>query len=210
MEVGYQTSFATDPYPGTLKLGGWYNSSDYTDPRLNTRGASRVLFGGAAREYERGRYGVYALGDKVVWKPDPNSNTRNLALFGSFAAPLDNAETYTLQSTAGLIWGGPLASRPHDALNFQATWFMFSRKQVGFEDDLLRKVQSRERFSRDEIMLELNYSYSLLPWLSIVPNLQYIVHPDVLGKPAGITRVPANALVLGVRVMFNLGGPGGP
>jgi len=77
VEVGYQTSFATDPYPGTLKLGGWYNSSDYTDPQLNTRGVSRVLFGGTACHYRGGRYGLYALGDKVVWKPDPTSNVVN-------------------------------------------------------------------------------------------------------------------------------------
>jgi len=208
VEVGYETSFATDAYPRTLKLGGWYNSSGYTDPQLNTRGMSRVLFHGAARSYKGGRYGVYALGDKVVWKPEPTTNTRNLTLFGSFIAPLDDAEIYTLQSIAGFVWNGPLASRPDDSLNFQATWFMFSNKQAGFEDDLLRKAKSRERFSRNEFMFELNYSYSLLPSLSIVPNLQYIVHPDVLGRPTGIKDVPSNALALGLRVMFNMGGLG--
>ena len=53
-------------------------------------------------------------------------------------------------------WSGPLASRPHDSLNFQATWFKFSKKQVGFEDDVLLKAKSGERFSRNETMLELN------------------------------------------------------
>ena len=86
----------------------------------------------------------------------------------------------------------------------------FSKKQVGFENPLFRRVKSNERFSRDEVMLELNYSFALFPWLSIVPNVQYIVHPDVLGRPTGIEHPSANALVLGVRVMVNMGGPGGP
>lgn len=208
-EIGHETSFASDPYPHTFKLGVWYNSASYTDPRLNTRGKSRVLFGGAPRGYSGGRYGIYALGDKVVWKPDPDSNSRSLALFGSILAPLDGNEIYTLQSTNGFVWNGPLAGRPNDSLNFQATWFMFSNKQVGFEDDLLRKRKSSDRFSRNQIMLELNYSYQLMPALTVVPNLQFIANPDVLGRPAGVKSVPGSVFALGVRMMFNLGGTGG-
>jgi porin len=48
----------------------------------------------------------------------------------------------------------------------------------------------------------------LFPLLSIVPNIQYVVHPDVLGNTVNVTHVSANALVWGVRVMFNFGGPG--
>lgn len=208
VEVGHVTTFATDPYPHTIKVGGWYNSADYTDPELNTRGVSKALFGGTFRTYDGGRYGVYALGDKVVWKPDPTSNTRNLALFGSVSAPLDSAEIYTLQSTAGFVWTGPFASRPTDSLNFQASYFKFTKRQVQFEDDLLTKAKKTGSFSRNETMLELNYSYKLFPLLSLVPNIQYIVHPDVLGNTTHVTHVSANALVWGLRVMFNFGGPG--
>jgi porin len=208
VEVGYETNFTNDPYPKHFKVGGWYNSADFTDPRKNVLGLPRGLVGGAARVYDGGRYGVYVLADKVIWKPDPTTNTRNLAIFGSLTGPLDNAEMYTLQSTAGLMWTGLSKSRPEDSLGFQASFFRFAKKQVGYEDDLLRKAKSDETFSRNETMLELNYSYKLFPVLSIVPNLQYIVHPDILGRPAGVDRVPANALVIGLRVMLNMGGPG--
>ncbi|MET0617444.1 MAG: carbohydrate porin [Luteibacter sp.] len=209
VEVGYETSFATDPYPKHLKIGGWYNSAPFTDPELNTGGLHRGLVGGAARSYDGGRYGVYVLGDKVVWKPDPATNTRNLALFGSLTGPLDNAETYTLQATGGFLWTGMSAARPTDSFGFQATWFKFSRKAVGFEDDVIHKQGgSDDHFSRDELMTELNYSYKLFPVVSLVPNLQYIVHPDILGNSVGVKRVSANALVIGLRVMVNMGGPG--
>jgi porin len=36
------------------------------------------------------------------------------------------------------------------------------------------------------------------------------VHPDILGNTAGVRRVPANAIVVGLRVMVNLGGIGSP
>lgn len=209
IEAGYETSFATDPYPKHLKFGGWYNSAPFTDPELNAKGLHRGLVGGAARSYDGGRYGVYVLGDKVVYKPDPTTNTRNLAVFGSLTGPLDNAETYTLQATGGFLWTGLSAARPTDSLGFQATWFRFSRKAVGFEDDVIHNQGgSDEHFKRDELMTELNYSYKLFPVVSLVPNLQYIVHPDILGNSVGVKRVTSNALVIGLRVMVNMGGPG--
>ncbi|WP_426286672.1 carbohydrate porin [Luteibacter sp. E-22] len=209
VEVGYETSFANDPYPKHLKIGGWYNSASFTDPELNTRGLHRGLVGGTARSYDGGRYGLYVLADKVVWKPDPNANTRNLAIFGSVTGPMDNAENYTLQSTFGALWTGLSAARPNDSLGFQATLFRFSRKATGFEDDLIHKNGgTNDHFERDEWMTELNYSYKLFPVVSLVPNLQYIVHPDILGNTVGVKRVPANAIVVGLRVMVNMGGPG--
>ncbi|HEY4294071.1 carbohydrate porin [Luteibacter sp.] len=209
VEVGYGTSFANDPYPKHLMIGGWYNSARFTDPELNTRGLHRGLVGGTARNYEGGRYGLYLLADKVVWKPDPTRNTRNLALFGSVTGPMDNAENYTLQSTVGMLWTGLSAARPTDSLGFQATLFRFSRKAVGFEDDLVHKNSgANDHFARNEWMTELNYSYKLLPVVSLVPNLQYIVHPDILGNTVGVNRVSANAIVVGLRVMVNMGGPG--
>jgi len=209
VEVGYGTTFANDPYPKHLKIGGWYNSAPFTDPELNTRGLHRGLVGGAARSYDGGRYGLYVLADKVVWKPDPTRNTRNLALFGSITGPLDNAENYTLQSTFGMLWTGLSAARPTDSLGFQATLFRFSRKAVGFEDDLIHKNSgTNDHFARNEWMTELNYSYKLFPVVSFVPNIQYIAHPDILGNTVGVKRVPANAIVIGLRVMVNMGGPG--
>jgi porin len=208
VEVGYETSFKTDPYPKHLKIGGWYNSAPFTDPELNSKGLHRGLVGGTARSYDGGRYGVYVLADKVVFKPDPNSDTRNLAVFASATGPLDNAENYTLQSTAGFLWTGLSSARPTGSMGLQATWFRFSRKAVGFEDDLITKNKGEGHFKRDELMTELNYTYKLTPALRITPNLQYIVHPDVLGNTVGVKRVPANALVIGLRVMLWLGGPG--
>jgi len=209
IEVGYETSFANDPYPKHLKIGGWYNSAPFTDPELNTRGLHRGLAGGTARSYDGGRYGLYVLADKVVWKPDPNANRRNLAIFGSVTGPMDNAENYTLQSTFGALWTGLSAARPNDSLGFQATLFRFSRKATGFEDDLIHKNSgTNDHFARNEWMTELNYSYKLFPVVSLVPNLQYIVHPDILGNTVGVKRVPANAIVIGLRVMVNMGGPG--
>jgi porin len=43
----------------------------------------------------------------------------------------------------------------------------------------------------------------------VVPNVQYIVHPDILGNPAA-RRAPDDALVIGLRVMVNIGGLGAP
>lgn len=48
-----------------------------------------------------------------------------------------------------------------------------------------------------EIALELKYFVSLTPWLSIRPDLQYVIHP-------GGDRSLQNALSIGVRLTVSL------
>jgi porin len=208
IETGYETSFENDPYPRHYRVGGWYNSADYTDPRFNTHDLPRGLVGGTAQSYAGGRYGAYVLGDQVIYRADPDITTRNLAVFGSISGPFDSAEIYTMQVLGGFVWSGPFAARPNDSLNLQASYFRFTSKETGYEDDLIKKKKSTERFNRNETMLELNYSYELVKYVTLVPNLQYIINPDILGNTVGVNRVPANAVVVGLRFMINYGGPG--
>ena len=208
LETGYETSFKTDPYPRHYRAGVWWNNADYADPRLNTRGLPRIPLGGQPRMYDGGRFGAYLLGDQVVYRPDPTSTARNLAVFASISAPMDSAEVYTMQANAGFFWSGPFASRPGDSFGFMANYFRFTTKETGLMDDIIRKNHGTPGMSRDSTMMEVNYGIRLKPYLTLVPNVQYLVHPDILGRTTAAKFVPGNAVVLGLRLMLNLGGVG--
>ena len=45
-----------------------------------------------------------------------------------------------------------------------------------------------------ETSLELTYQAQLVPWLTIQPDVQYVIHP-------GGTQATANSLVLGLRIV---------
>ncbi|MBB4127342.1 porin [Xanthomonas translucens] len=210
LEVGYEPDPALGRGAPRYVAGIWYNSADYSDLRYNQSGGLRGLVGGQARMYDGGRWGTYVMGERALYRPQGMAGKRMLVAFGNIAAPLDSRQTYDLQATAGLYYSGPFASRPADGLGVMANYYRFSADQQGYMNDLLRKRGAAPGISRNETLFELNYSYRVgrLP-LSLVPNVQCIVNPDILGN-TGARRAPDNALVIGLRVMVNSGGLGTP
>lgn len=209
-EIGYGTEYATDPYPRHLKLGGWYNAAPYNDPYLNTRNRSRGLFGGAPLAYSGGRRGAYALGDQVVWKPEP-AGTRGVAVFATAGVPFDGAGLFSFEGVAGALWTGPFASRPADQAGFLATYIRLSDKEDGYVNDLLRKLRSNTLVSRNQGIFEANYNYKLTEGVYLAGSLQYLVNPDPISQP-GARSAPRDALVVGLKLSITanqlLGLPG--
>lgn len=201
-EAGYGTDFATDPYPRHAKVGGWYNSAPYTDPFLNTRRRSRGQFGGQPLLYSGGRAGLYALGDQVVYRYDP-ATTRNVAVFGTVAAPFDGEGLFAFQGVAGAIWSGPLASRPGDQIGLLGTYIRLSNKEDGFLNALLQKARSPTLVSRNQFVFEANYNYRVVEGVFLAGGLQYLVNPDQISRQSA-TRAPRDALVVGLKLALNV------
>ena len=202
-QIDYGTDFATDRTPRHFALGGWYDSAVYSDPYYNVQGRSRALFGGAARTYPGGRWGVYALADQVVLRPD--KSRRNLAVFASIAAPLDSREIFATQGSAGFVWTGPSAARPTDTIGFQASYATFTPREVAYENDLVVKATGTGRISGHQVLLEVNYGADIVRGIRVTPAVEYLIDPDVTALPTQVRNAPGNALVLALRVGINLG-----
>ena len=200
-EMGYETTFLTDPYPRHYKLGFWYNSADYTDPYLNTKGKSRAQFGGTALNYNGGRGGVYALADQMVWKPQGQSQ-RGITVFGIGGAPFDKQELFAFQAVGGAVWTGPWAARPADTLGIMGSFIRLSRKEDLYLDGLLQKARSATTIPRDGLVFELNYGVQVVPGVLIQPALQYLINPDDISH-VSTTRAPKDALVVGLKFVVN-------
>ncbi len=201
-EVGYGTDYGTDAFPRHAKLGGWYNSAPYADPFLNTRGRSRGQFGGQPLLYAGGRGGLYALGDRVVYRYDRDT-TRGVAVFGTVAGPFDGKGLFAFQGIAGAIWSGPLASRPGDQIGLLGTFIRLSDKEDGFLNALLQKARSPTLVSRNQFVFEANYNFRLVEGVFLASGLQYLVNPDQISRP-GATRAPRDALVVGLKLALNV------
>jgi porin len=85
-------------------------------------------------------------------------------------------------TTAGFVYKGPFTSRPRDTLTLGVAYGRYS-------SDL-----TTQSF---ECVLELNYWIQANGWLTIVPDLQYII------KPRGLGTIP-NSLVIGAQIGFIL------
>ena len=125
-EIGYKTSFATDRYPRAFDIGGFYDTSTYSDPYYNTQGRSTTLYGGLPITHA-GRSSIYVQAQQTIWRPDFQSR-RGLTVFGAAMFGVHGVEQAEQYYLAGLVDVGPFAGRPNDTLNFLTYTEVFDKR----------------------------------------------------------------------------------
>lgn len=190
-EIGqrYKLDINGRKWPGRIAFAGWYDSNPF--PRLD------------GNETTVGTYGGYLLFDQLLWKPyrqkpvlagppGANPNTKaeeetypgGIAMSASlgWADPLANR--IDGNALAAVAWTGILPNRPIDELGVGATYAHFSGG-AGTRDDF-------------ELAIETFYRIRFTQWVSLKPDLQYIIHPSGSGMLSEPDR--NNALVGSLRL----------
>jgi porin len=203
IEFGYEnTDLRKVAYPSEFKVGYYASTATRIDPLFNTKGQRLGLNGGTAREAGPLRQGIWIMGDKAVWRPDP-SKPQNITLFGGWIQPLENEEVMDRQIFGGALWRAPLESRPRDTIGVNVSWFHLSSRERDFLRDSRIKAGGSGNNDPNEFVAELNYGFQVNSSTRITPNIQYIVHPDNSVFPK-INFVPKDMLVLGVKLVVNV------
>ena len=172
--------------PGEFKIGGWFDTAP--DPN--------------ATSIEPWNYGFYFVADQALYRvPKPVSapavsNTgkqttgasptgKGLGIFTHIGFAPQNSSLVNFYVDSGLNHKGLLPTRDNDVLGVAFAY-----------GHLNNNPQDNEGSSNPgyEIVVEATYQIELTPWLSLQPDLQYVIHPS--------TDI-ANALVLGARATFS-------
>jgi porin len=190
-------------YPFDFKVGGYVSTAPTLNPFYNTKGQSLGLLGGTAMTDTSERRGVYGMGEKVIWRPNPTQE-KNLAVFGGFLQTLDhNDEIADWQAFGGAVARDVVPGRPHDIISVTASNMGLSGNELAFLRDSRLKAGGHGVNGRNEIGLEADYSYLLFNSARVAPNVTYIINPDNSQIPK--TKVlPDNILTFGVKITFNL------
>ncbi len=149
-----------------------------------------------------GRSVVYVQFQQMVYQAAPNS-PRGLYLLGVGevdAAGQTQPSDYSFH--LGSVFQGPFASRPLDDAAFIVNGLHYRKNYLNALYTERVAAGGTQRPNADMVMLELNYTAQLNPWLNVTPNLQYIVNPDGLGGLAYPKANETNAFVVGFQ--FNL------
>lgn len=157
-----------------MVLGGWVYSASFA--RLTTEPFGRA----------QGNKGGYAsLEHRLAGAHDDAPRGPSGWLRIGVADARFNAVTHYLGG--GLVQAGTIAGRADDRIgvSLAAARFGDRHRRVGFGADVAG--------DRHELIVEATYLAALTPWLSIQPDLQYVINPG--GDP----RL-GDALVLGMRV----------
>jgi outer membrane protein OmpA-like peptidoglycan-associated protein len=105
---------------------------------------------------------------------------------------------------AGAVYQGIIPSRPEDYAGLLVN-------DVHYNNTFLNSLYAQrvaeggtQRPASNLIMMELNYTAQLTPWLNVTPNLQYVINPDGLGGLAYPTKNLKNAFVVGLQFQVDV------
>jgi porin len=167
--------------PGEYKLGYYYDSSE----------VKRI---GSDKEVS-GRGGHYLLIDQAVWASQ-SSQGRSLHAFGQYSAASEAASPFSKWYGAGVVLYKPFEGRPRDTV-------ALGYGRAG-PNPRSRDVQALAAFNADrpypgldsaEQLIELSYGYQATPWLTLRPDVQYIIEPGAFSGES-----IDDALILGLQV----------
>jgi porin len=139
-------------FAGSLGLGGWKHTGEFAD------------FEGGSRD---GAGGMFAVLDQKLWRESPQlaGDGQGIAMFAQGAVADDRVSSVRRHLATGFTWTGLLPGRDDEVLGIGTSWAQFSG-------------DSGAGFTRDsELALEVFYKLQSRPWMSIKPDLQYVVHP---------------------------------
>lgn len=141
-------------------------------------------------------YGGYIQAEQMVWRQGGKGSDRGLSAFAhTTIAPADgNKFSYLL--VTGLSHKGLFACRPKDIASVGFTRANYSsvlREYPASTSGLNVPGIYGDTPQHFEAILEVNYQIQVWPWLTVMPDYQYIIHP-------GGTSELQNAHVLGGQI----------
>jgi porin len=166
-EVAYSWVFLPEMLVGRLAVGFWRHTGSFD------------RFDGTTQS---GATGFYAVLDHQVWRENPASSDdpQGLGAFVVYGYAEPDISPIEHHVGLGLAWTGPIPMRDEDVIGIGASCVEFSGDPAaGFSDNA-------------ETAVEFFYKIQVFPYLSIKPDLQYIVNPGGVGL--------GDALVATVRV----------
>ena len=170
------------------KLGAIYETSRL--PELAYGGGSSAGSSGAPREH-KGRASAYVAAEQVL-AGSSRPGSRSVVLLAGADAIDRRTAFFQDFEYVGIVFNGPLASRPQDAVSVLVTRGGVSRDLVNSQRRA-RAAGATTAPQDYEGVLEVDYRIGLKPGLTITPNLQHIFHP-------GGSDALRNATVFGVKL----------
>jgi len=190
-------------FPFELKGGVYMSTAPLTEVDTNTKGLPLGIYGGTAAIDHHVRDGFYLMGDKVIWRPDPDS-PRSFNVFGGWVQQLEQQEIMHQQIYAGFVMTGPFASRPFDTLGLNVSSFQLTNGEQAYLAEERAKLGGSGWNARHQFAYDLTYSIHLVKGLELMPSVQYIVHPDNSAIPK-TPILPRNLFAYAIGLRADIG-----
>ena len=182
-EAGLRFPGASEDALGArYSLGVWHYTAHFDD-LVDTDGAGQPL----RRDNNQG---AYVIAEGTLYN-EPDDATQGLAVYGRYGIANDDINTLRDYLGAGVVYTGLIPGRPQDKLGLAA-----ADARTGNKYRSAMQLAGTPT-TAGELAVELTYHAELTAWLSMQPDVQYIVDP-------GADPTLENALLLGLRVVVAL------
>ncbi len=186
--------------PGVYKLGAWYDSGQFAvQPQTMLQGLSRPAGPASSNELLRHNYSIYATIDQAIWKPNREGPQTVGVFLRAMGAPGDR-NLVTISLNGGLVLKAPL---PHRDLDTLGLGFGYNRigaaarqldRAAQATDSATSSIRSSESF------IELTYQAQVAPWITLQPDVQYVINPGGgINQPDGTGQRVGDAVIFGAR-----------
>ena len=170
LQIGYEHNQGKDAegLPGNYYVGSYYDSNRFESLADSDKG-------------RHSNYGLYFYMDQAVYREEGSTGNQGLTPFltATFAL-LEEVSTFPYFVAGGLVYQGLIPGRDNDTTSWGFAYGQFSNSLS-------------ETY---EMVQELTHNFQLTPWLSIQPDLQYIIRPGGTGNIS-------DAFVLGVQIVID-------
>jgi porin len=164
---------------GTYRLGAWYDTQSFNDPRYDNTGLSLAdpNSTGVARTHA-GDFSVYAVMDQMIFRSDRDPN-RTMSVFArAMGAPQVDRNLIDFSMNAGFVLHDPFPYRTDDTFGVGMGYAHVSSQVAGFESDAgAFNPGTYNPQQHGETFVETTYQYQVYPWLLLQPDAQYVFNP---------------------------------
>ncbi|MFO1081106.1 MAG: carbohydrate porin [Reyranellaceae bacterium] len=187
VQVGWQPRLGPDALPGHYRIGAFRDTS-----RTAYLGSPI----GGPTSMSPGRWGVYAQAEQMILRTAPDAD-RGLSVFAALAYAGPQTALIETWWQAGLLRKGTFAGRDDDSIGLAVNQYRISSVLAAAQQAAALASPGSTAVQTAETIIELNYRAKLLPWMTLMPNVQYLI------RPSGLATIP-NALVLGLQARVTL------
>jgi porin len=115
---------------------------------------------------QRGTAGAYTTVDQMIWREhgEWQDDPQGIGVFFLYGYADEDVSEVTQHLSAGMSWTGAIPRRDKDMAGLGVTWARLSDKAEFAENH--------------ETAIEWFYKIWVTPWLSLKPDLQYIINPS--------------------------------
>ncbi|WP_262927289.1 carbohydrate porin [Phytohalomonas tamaricis] len=169
VEFGWTPKLGAEGLAGKYKLGGYYSTADATDYDADDEGT---------KDYRVGAY--YVIQQQVTTHNGDASRGMSLFSMGTW----NDKDTAYIDKyiSIGMSYTGPFDARPKDDFGIGLAWANvndnYDRYTRRSNEDLAGPASPGYLVAQgEEYDAEIYYGFHMANWLTLRPNVQYVIHP---------------------------------